>query len=354
MSGAWAAPQVSPPPAEPSAWDTPVEAAVQASGWSSPVSDPGPPGAMDVWGAMTSSVGVDWARGGFGAPEPDRFGLSGRAQTPAAEQSLGLAAPDPAAVAWGTPQPPAEPAISAVPGWGAPEPGPAIAPPALSPQPLSPQAFAPPPHAGAVAGAGGEWAAFLGAAGVPPHEMKAGSAETLAVAGSLLKRMIAGLVVMLEARARAKSQLGAQGTSLEFAGNNPLKFARSPDKALAQMLNPPERGFMPPETAIEDAFRDLQAHQVATLAAMQGALAATLARFSPQAIRGRAEMRGVLAKILPSAREATLWQAYEREFEGVAKGSDEAFMEVFAKEFRTAYERVAAEMKQNASGSNRS
>jgi type VI secretion system protein len=77
---------------------------------------------------------------------------------------------------------------------------------------------------------------------------------------------------------------------------------------------------------------------------MQGALAATLARFSPQAIRDRAESRGLLAKILPAAREAELWKAYEREFEGVARGSDEAFMDVFAKEFRQAYERAAAEM----------
>jgi type VI secretion system FHA domain protein len=157
--------------------------------------------------------------------------------------------------------------------------------------------------------------------------------------------MTAGMVVLMEARARAKAQLGAANTSLEFDGNNPLKFARSPERAAAQLLNPAERGFMPADRAIEDSFRDLQAHQMATLAAMQGALAATLARFSPSSIRGRAETRGLLAKILPSAREATLWQAYEREFEGVAKGSDEAFMEVFAREFRTAYERQSAEMK---------
>ncbi len=167
----------------------------------------------------------------------------------------------------------------------------------------------------------------------------------MTAAGALLKRLIGGMVVMMEARARAKAQLGAQNTSLEFDGNNPLKFARTAEKAMAQMLNPAERGFMGSEKAVEDSFRDLQAHQLATLVAMQGALASTLARFSPSSIRNRAETRGLLAKILPSAREAALWQAYEREFEGVAKGSDEAFMDMFAKEFRGAYERVAAEMK---------
>jgi len=262
---------------------------------------------VDVWGQLASTNEVDWGRGGFGS-----------------------AAPEPAL------QPAAAPS-AATPGWGLDSPNPAAAQ-TFAAQTGAPQAFGSGPSAG-------EWAAFLHAAGLQASDMKAAPAEALATAGTLLKRLIGGMVVMMEARAKAKAQLGAQNTSLSFEGNNPLKFARSADKAMIQLLNPPERGFMGSERAVEDAFRDLQAHQLATLAAMQGALAATLARFSPTAIRGRAETRGLLAKILPTAREATLWQAYEREFEGVARGSDEAFMDVFAKEFRTAYERVAAEMK---------
>ena len=193
--------------------------------------------------------------------------------------------------------------------------------------------------------ASGAWAAFLQGAGISPAEVKADPAAAMVAAGDVLRRLVAGMVIMLEARARAKSQLGAQSTSLELHGNNPLKFARAPEKALAQLLSAPERGFMPADRAVEDAFRDLQAHQMATLTAMQGALAATLARFSPAAIRERADSRGLLAKIIPAAREAELWKAYEREFEGVARGSDEAFMDVFAKEFKTAYEAAAAGLK---------
>ena len=107
------------------------------------------------------------------------------------------------------------------------------------------------------------------------------------------------------------------------------------------LLNPPQRGFMDADRAIEDAFVDLQSHQMATLRAMQGALKATLDRFSPTAIRGRAESGGLLERILPAARDAALWQAYEKEFGGVAQGSDEAFMDVFAKEFRRAYNEQA-------------
>jgi type VI secretion system FHA domain protein len=157
-------------------------------------------------------------------------------------------------------------------------------------------------------------------------------------AGRLFHRLIAGLVLMVEARARAKSQMGAESTAFEIDGNNPIKFARTPEDAIAALLNPPATGFMDAGPAIESAYFDLQSHQIATLRAMQGALRATLSRFSPNAIRERAENRGLLAKILPAARDAALWQAYEKEFSGVAEGSDEAFMDVFAKEFRRAYE----------------
>ena len=326
--------------------------------------------AVDVWGQLAASNVVDWARGGFGerqaAPvdplglgsggprlRPDPLGLDPPpAQAP---QMAPQSAPQPVSAGWASPaaQPASTsgPAAQSPPGWGpaagaAPASAPAQAPePAPSWAARSPAASAPAMGQPGLQAADPELVAFLVGAGLQPTDLKVSGAQAMTSAGSALRRVISGLVVMLEARARAKAQLGAQGTSLEFDGNNPLKFARAPEKAIAQLLNPPERGFMSADRAIDDAFRDLQAHQMATLTAMQGALAATLARFSPQAIRDRAESQGFLAKLLPGGREATLWHAYEREFEGVAKGSDEAFMDVFAKEFRQAYERVSAEMK---------
>jgi type VI secretion system protein ImpI/type VI secretion system protein len=189
------------------------------------------------------------------------------------------------------------------------------------------------------------WHAFLRGAGLVPDQVRGTPATVLASAGAMLRQMIAGLVLMVDARARTKAQLGLQATSLELEGNNPLKFIRAPERALLQLLEPPERGFMDAARAVEDAHQDLQAHQMATLGAMRGALAETLARFSPAAIRERQETRGWLSRLLPGAREAALWQAYEREFEGAVRGADEAFMDMFAKEFRVAYERHIAEMK---------
>lgn len=181
-------------------------------------------------------------------------------------------------------------------------------------------------------------AALLEAAAIADSQVEK-TPETVQKAGSLLKRLVAGLLVMVEARARAKAQMGAEMTGLQLDGNNPLKFARSPDQALAQLLMPTQPGFLEADKAVEDAYLDLQSHQVATLRAIPGALRATLDRFSPGSIRRRAENIGLLARILPGARDAALWRNYEREFVAVKKESDEAFMEVFSKEFRKAYER---------------
>ena len=362
---AYAPPAANMPPVA-SAWATPAPAATPASGWSSPVNEtPAAPSAVDVWGQLAASNVVDWARGGFGERQaqaadplglgsggarlrPDPLGLGGPA--PAAQRAPQIS-PQPAASGWASSNaaagPNSSPAAQPGAGWGPAAGG--AAPAQAQPEPqwaaragAGPAQATPQPPIQAV---DAELAAFLIGAGLQPTDLKVAGAQAMTSAGSALRRVVAGLVVMLEARARAKAQLGAQGTSLEFDGNNPLKFARAPEKAIAQLLNPPERGFMSADRAIDDAFRDLQAHQMATLTAMQGALASTLARFSPQAIRERAESQGFLSKLLPGGREATLWQAYEREFEGVARGSDEAFMDVFAKEFRQAYERVSADMK---------
>jgi type VI secretion system protein len=385
------------------AWSPPPPPPPPVSGWSSapdPYAQSQDRPARDVWGELEGSAAVDWAAGGFGRrQEPERAAWDQPAPSPPASDPFGLSGPpasDPFgldAAARGAPPhaaphatpgrdpfapppqtfppeagpagfapPPQRPAYGAQPGLD-PFGMPAAPPPVQAGYPAAPQPHrpAPPqtggmglpppepsrprPAPGAPGPAGpvdaGAVQAFLAGAGINPAGLKTSPAAALETGGALLRRLVAGLSIMLEARARAKAQLGAQNTMFEFRGNNPLKFARTPEQALLQLINPPERGFMEPERAVEDAFKDLQAHQMATLSAMQGALRATLARFSPQAIRDRAEKRSILSKILPNAREAAMWQAYEKEFEGVARGSDEAFMDVFAKEFKAAYEKAA-------------
>lgn len=182
--------------------------------------------------------------------------------------------------------------------------------------------------------------ALLAAAGLSRAQVDAPDAALAAAAGALARLLVEGVVAQLAARARAKAEMGADATQFAIGAVNPLK-ALPPARALAALLAPAP-GAMPAARAVADAFADLEAHQAATLAGMQGALAATLERFSPAAIRARAQDGGLMARMLPGAKDAGLWQAYEREFDGVKKGSSDAFVELFAREFAKAYRTVSS------------
>lgn len=183
---------------------------------------------------------------------------------------------------------------------------------------------------------------FLAAAGLRRHDIGDASPESvLEAAGQLLRQTADGLIRLLEARARVRHQfgVGAQVTTFQRAGNNPLKWTRSPEQALRQLVGAPDPGFLPGPQAVRGAYEDLQAHEMAMIAAMQEALQATLERFSPEAIKSRATISSRLRSLLPGAREAALWRAYEAEFKAIADETEAAYLDLFAKQFRKAYER---------------
>lgn len=189
------------------------------------------------------------------------------------------------------------------------------------PAPATPQSRAGVPPI--TAAADGAVERLLRAAGLRRADVRGDDAEILATAGMLLAKLTAGTTMLLEARTRARAQLGA---APDPDAANPLKRGGAP--ALALLLG----AAQPAERAVADAFADLEAHQLATLQAMQGAMAATLERIAPAALRARAGA---------GADGAALWRAYEDAFAGTAQARDQSFIELFAQEFRAAYEALA-------------
>lgn len=306
-----AEPQPSPPrPA--GAWDLPAPVA-RPSAWSSEPRRAVLPTAEDVWGRLSNESEIDWSRGNFVAiaPSTEDWGAIDRpAATSGSARNERRADGETDAV-----------------------PGPADSPDATD-RPAEQHA-----------NASQAWTVFVEASGLPTDRLNRAPVEALAAAGAILRQMVGGLMLMIEARARAKAQLGVQATGLELDGNNVLKFVRSPERALVQLLDEPQRGFMPAERAVEDAFQDLQAHQMATLTAMRGALDGTLSRFAPAAIRDRLGEPSRWARWFPVLHRARQWDAYERDFEGAVRGANDAFMDLFGKEFRLHYDRHIGEMK---------
>lgn len=289
-----------------------------------------------------------------GAPAVTPFGASAAAPAPA--NPFGV--PSPAPDAFGTSAPFGAPAPAANPFGAAPAnaAAPSVADPwaklhsfdavdfasaavAPAPPPIAPAAVAasaPAPASDAL------FARFLAATGLKPADLgDATPAGVIDAAGRLLRQTADGLIRLLDARARIRHQfgVGAQVTTFQRAGNNPLKWTRSPEQALRQLVGTPDSGFLAGPMAVQGAFEDLQAHEVAMLAAMQEALGATVERFSPDAIRARVTAKGGL---LPGSREAALWRAFEGEYKALAHESEAAYLDLFAKNFRKAYERNIA------------
>ena len=223
-----------------------------------------------------------------------------------------------------------------------PPPPPVAVPVAVVPGMVPPVAAATAP---AAAGDGALFARFLAGAGIKPRDVEDVSpGAVLAAAGELLRQTADGLIQLLYARAKLRNQfgVGAEVTTFQRAGNNPLKWTRSPEEALRQIVGKPDPGFLPGPQAVRGAFEDLQAHELALMAAMQEALKDTIQRFSPEAIRARPGRSGMLARLLPGARDAGLWQAYETEFRSLANETEAAYLDVFAKNFKKAYSRNLA------------
>lgn len=245
--------------------------------------------------------------------------------------------PSPAAI----PAPPPVFAVQAAPPVPTPMAPPVAAQPSV-PQPTPPSTPAAPAAAPA---SDGLFERLLNATGLERRDMGARTPETVIdTVGQLLRQTADGLFKLLEARTRVRHQfgVGAQVTTFQSAGNNPLKWTRSPDQALKQMIGEPGHGFLDGTQAVRGAFEDLQAHEMAMMAAMQEAMQETIKRFAPETIKSRISAKGWLKSVMPGSREATLWRAYETEFSAFADESEAAYLDLFAKQFKKAYERIVS------------
>ena len=167
--------------------------------------------------------------------------------------------------------------------------------------------------------------------------------------GALLRATVSGALVLLAARTIAKRELGAGRTMPQTQQNNPLKFASSVDAALAQLLAPPQRGFIAPLVAVEAAFDDLRAHEMAVLAGMRAALESVLARFDPQTLESRLSSKGVWDNLMPLNHKARLWERYGEQHAEIMREIDDDFDALFGDAFRDAYEAQLARLARPAS-----
>jgi type VI secretion system FHA domain protein len=163
--------------------------------------------------------------------------------------------------------------------------------------------------------------------------------------GALLFSATHGTLQLLMSRQELKQGFNSEMTMISREANNPLKFSPNPEIALAHLLGPPLRGFMPPEQAMVNAFEDLRAHQFGVMVGMRAALANVLEQFSPDKLEGKLAQKSKLDALFAAGRKAKLWDVFCQLYGNIAAEAEDDFHTLYGKSFTKAYEEQMARFK---------
>ncbi|MBZ9794839.1 type VI secretion system-associated FHA domain protein TagH [Mesorhizobium sp. ES1-4] len=175
------------------------------------------------------------------------------------------------------------------------------------------------------------------AAGIQPDLLQSRDPHELAAEiGTVLRATVEQLSLLLKARAAAKVLAkSANRTMIGTTDNNPLKFVPGTDDILEIMFAKRRAGYLDATHSIEDAFRDLKTHELATYAAMQAALSRLLDELSPEAI----------ARKLPpasfSSKKSQAWDALVATWRTMEEAHENGMLDVFLAHFSDAYAKAA-------------
>lgn len=181
----------------------------------------------------------------------------------------------------------------------------------------------------------GFWGRYGEALGISLEGLDDAARETLAIdAARLLKQSVGSLQQSLRTRSELKNELRLALTTVQSAGNNPLKHSVDSSEALGALLRGGKPGQLPADQAVNRAFRDIQAHQVALLAASRAAVKAMFEQFSPEQLALRFERDGHKPLF---ATAASRWHAYRKLHQTLGQ-EDDWSDRLFSRDFAKAYE----------------
>jgi type VI secretion system protein ImpI len=214
------------------------------------------------------------------------------------------------------------------------------------PSHVEPPPFAPPPPVAAPSPAapaaspsmpGSHSSSFLRAfaegAGVQPEVFARRNPDDVArEIGAVMAMVVDQLGGLLKARAAAKAMTkSTKRTMLGATDNNPLKFVPTTPEILEVMFSG-RRGYLDAQGSFSEAFKDLEAHEIATFAAMQKALSKLLDSISPQTIEGK------LPSSAFSLKKARAWDAYVERWDAMTDAHEHGILNVFLAHFAEAYD----------------
>jgi type VI secretion system FHA domain protein len=208
----------------------------------------------------------------------------------------------------------------------------------------------PPPRASQSSADHEQLRALIAAAGIEGLDP---STEAAQVLGSMLRAAVGGLMEVLRARERMKDELRVRGTTFKAANNNPLKFSANVDDAFHNLLVKQNSAYLDPQTALEDAFRDVRDHQAAFLSAMRLAFESMLSQLDPNRLQDDFDRQIKKGSILGVPAKLRYWDLYRDKYTDLAKDAQGAFRALFGDAFAKAYEEQLDRLQGLARGRDR-
>jgi type VI secretion system FHA domain protein len=155
--------------------------------------------------------------------------------------------------------------------------------------------------------------------------------------GQVLQIVVQGLIKVLQARSEIKDTFRLQHTRMRPQENNPLKFSPDSRAALSALFAQRVPGFLTPTETFQEAFADIEAHQMAMLAGMRAAFDNVMQRFDPESLEAEfnRDKGGGMFKPLNKAR---YWDKLVEMYGRQSSNSDESFRRLFGDAFAEAYE----------------
>lgn len=214
--------------------------------------------------------------------------------------------------------------------------------PARRPAPVQPAepAGGPPPIASAISG-DAALDAFLSGAGLGALPAGVDPAAALRMLGESTRLLAGTLSRLLAARRALKSEFRITQTVIGAQENNPLKFSVDEAEILFALMGVARQGFLTGPRAVIDACHDLEAHQLALLAGLRAALDLIFQRLAPENVT-RGEEPALLARMVPQAGKARLWERYQQAFTNLRRDAGENFTGAIGQAFAEAYEQAAS------------
>ncbi|GAA4113800.1 type VI secretion system-associated FHA domain protein TagH [Aminobacter aganoensis] len=174
-------------------------------------------------------------------------------------------------------------------------------------------------------------------AGVSPEVfLQRDARDVAAEVGAVLRAVVDELALLLKARAAAKALAkSSQRTMIGGVDNNPLKFIPRSEEILEIMFAQRRSGYLDAKHSVDEAFRDLKTHELATYAAMQAALARLLSELSPDAIERKVPGSSFVSK------KSRAWDLFVATWEAREQAHENGMLDVFLAYFSEAYAKSA-------------